>query len=462
MAHGHSDSILPGFDALNNFLHDEQVVRRHFTIWHYITPFLVVLVLFFIFAPQQSINNFELLIFLSPIWIPIILYQLVHDRFQHMTRAKFFGQQEHTLLEIRIPRDTTKTPFAMETFFANMHIGSGETTWYKRYFQGGTRPWWSFEIVSIGGRIHFYIWTRTGYRRLVESFLYAQYPNVEIIEVEDYSRVIDPSEHGYGMFACEYAFSKGNPYPIKTYVDYKMEPGDKPEETVDPLAQILETIGSISPGEQFWIQIIIRMSKLEKYKGKKNAAGKQYTWADEWREAVEDLRKQTVRIIKRVDPVTGAVSETETFPNPTKGQSEGIAAIERKASKQIFDVGIRTVYLGTDESFQGIMIPSQLNMFKPFNSQTANSLGVIGVWTAAFNDWPGEDTSGHHKHQLNHEAIQMYRRRSYFYDPYEGPWLVMSTEELATLYHIPSAAITTPNLPRIQSATSSAPSNLPS
>jgi hypothetical protein len=39
--------------------------------------------------------------------------------------------------------------------------------------------------------------------------------------------------------------------------------------------------------------------------------------------------------------------------------------------------------------------------------------------------------------------------------------MVMSTEELATIYHIPSSAIGTPGLRRIQSATGEAPANLP-
>jgi len=39
--------------------------------------------------------------------------------------------------------------------------------------------------------------------------------------------------------------------------------------------------------------------------------------------------------------------------------------------------------------------------------------------------------------------------------------MVMSTEELATVYHIPSHAVETPTLSRIQSATGEAPINLP-
>ncbi len=421
--------------------------------------------IFIALEPQQSVYNFEMVLFTAPLWLPIILYRSSKARFAQYTRAKALSEQEYVLLEIKIPRDTTKTPAAMETFFSNLHIGSGETTWYKTFIQGGTRPVWSAEIVSLGGRLHFYIRTRAGYRKLVESFLYAQYPNVEIVEAEDYSRLVDPSEHGYGMFACEFAFPStlSSAHPLKTYVDYKMEPGDKPEETVDPLAQLLETISSVGPQEQFWIQIIFRMSKKEKYEDLLTAEGKPYGWADEVKTSLEALRAQTVRKIKRVDPITGAETETETFPNPSRGQIEAIASIERKANKQIFDVGIRTVYLAPENAFQGIMVPGMLNMFKPFNNEsTGNRLSPISKWTAFFNDLPWEDRTGHHKHELNKMAIQMYRRREYFNYPYVGPWINMSTEELATLFHVPSAAITTPSIERIQSSTSSAPTNLPS
>ncbi len=459
---GHKPELLPLFSFVSNILHgvhgDHGV---HISFKQLLIAFVGSVIIFFVISPQQSIDNFGLVIFLSPIWVPVILFRASISRFVQMVRAEFFAKQEYVLLEVRIPRDVTKSPLAMETFFSNMNIGSGETTWYKKFIQGSSRPSWSFEIVSLGGRVHLYIWTRTGYRRLVETFLYAQYPDIEIIEAEDYSRLVDPSEHGYDMFACEYALKKSDAYPIKTYVDYKMEPGDKPEETVDPLAQIIETVGALGPGEQFWIQIIVRTHKLEKYKGIKNAKGGQYKWTDVIKEAVEEIRTQTVRKTSFTDPVTGETSERESFPNPSKGQSEGIAAIERKASKQVFDVGIRTVYLGESSSFHGIMIPAQLNLFKPYANDLANFLSVQSVWTAAYNDYPWEDPGGRHKHHFNHEAIQMYRRRAYFFDPYQGNWMVLSTEELASLYHIPSAAVTTPNLPRIQSATTGAPPNLP-
>jgi hypothetical protein len=455
-------SILPGFRSLEHSLHDAQT--KHSVPVDIKKPaigFAVLVVFFFFIAPQQSILNFNLLIVTSPIWLTLMLARGTVERFIQAQRALFFAQQEYVLLELLIPREVTKTPLAMETFFSNMHIGSGETTWYKKFVQGSTRPSWSLEIVSDGGRIHFYIWTRKGYRRLVESFLYAQYPTVEIIEAEDYSRLVDPTAHDYGMFVGEYELGKSSAFPIKTYVDYKMEPGDKPEESVDPLAQLIETIGSIGPGEQFWVQIIIRSTKTEGFEGLVNKDGKPWNLQSMFAEAIEGIRAATVRKTTFVDPVTGAVQERENFPNPTRGQTDSIAAIERKASKPIFDVGIRTVYLAPETNFQGIMIPAQINLFKPFSTGQGNSLVLQSVWSGLFNDLPWEDPGGHHKHHAHHAAIQMYRMRAYFFYPYRGKWNNLSTEELATLFHIPTASVTTPGLQRIQSTTSNAPANLP-
>mgnify|MGYP001549474549 CR=1 FL=1 len=62
---------------------------------------------------------------------------------------------------------------------------------------------------------------------------------------------------------------------------------------------------------------------------------------------------------------------------------------------------------------------------------------------------------------LMEELNEIARRRAYFQFPYKGPWMVMSSEEIASIYHIPSSSVAAPNLPRIQSTATEAPSNLP-
>jgi len=205
MASGHSSGGLPGLHALEKFLHNSQTGHSvHITAKQLMIAFIVVTIVFLIIAPQQTFNNFNLVLITAPVWLWFLLGRFVIARYVQTKRAEFLANQEYVLLELRIPRDTAKSPRAMEAFYSSMHIGTGETTWWKKYVLGNTRAWWSFEIVSLGGRIHFYVWTRVGFRRLVESYLYAQYPGLEIIEAEDYSRVMDPLVKDHDLWGGEF------------------------------------------------------------------------------------------------------------------------------------------------------------------------------------------------------------------------------------------------------------------
>lgn len=415
---------------------------------------------FFMVAPGQTITNFEFLIFLSPLWIPFLLGRFALLRYIQMTRAEYMVEQETVLLELKLPRDTRKPPIAMETVFASLHLASGEATWYKRYVLGRSRPWYSLELVSLGGQVHFYIWTRSTFRRAIESFLYAQYPGIELIEAIDYSRLVDPTHAPYKMSAFEYLKTKIDAYPIKTYTDFGLDMVQKPEETVDPLAQTLETLGSFGPHEQAWVQIIIRSAKAEKYDRKKNSGGGFFDWKDEGQEEIKKIREENITESEYVGP-DGTLHKTKGFPNQTEGQKDRLKAIERNIGKLAYDVGIRGIYTAPVEHYHKSMGSLMANLFKPFSSEQYNGLKPGPRWSEHFNDYPWEDIGGHHQAHAMHTVLGFYRRRAFFHPPYTGKWSTMSVEEVATLFHIPSSSVTTPSLPRIQSTTSGAPSNLP-
>jgi len=416
---------------------------------------------FLLIDPIQTLRNYEFLFFFAPLWLPMVLLSAYTARLLQVRRAEFLLKQEFTLLELRLPRDTKKTPLAMETFFSNMHFGPGESTPYK-VRQGAMRPWWSFEIVSLGGRVHFYLWTRKAQRRGIESYLYSQYPDMEIIEAEDYSRLFDPSDYSKNsMFGEEFKKihankdAKADPYPIKTYVDYGLDkPGSKPEEQIDPLNQIIELFGSLGPKEQFWVQFIIRQSKKEKFADEKD-------WKKVGQEEIASIREATRQKGKYTDPATGKTVETDGFPNPTKGQLDAIAGIERNTNKAGFDVGIRMIYSAPKDAYQGGMIAFFMALFKPFTNENGAGFAPVAAYSAGFNDYPWEDPKGTAHRAVEKKVLKLYRQRAYFNQPYHGPWSIMSSEELATLYHIPSSTVATPGLPRIQSSTSGAPPNLP-
>ena len=117
------------------------------------------------------------------------------------------------------------------------------------------------------------------------------------------------------------------------------------------------------------------------------------------------------------------------------------------------------------ESFNPIVITHLIGLFKPFYSEGWNGLKA-SKWMMRFDDYPWEIGVNKLKDTYRREMVQAYRRRQFFYDPFSygasmHEAMVMSTEELATVFHIPSSGIQTPGLARIQSATGEAPSNLP-
>ena len=458
-AGGHGGGGLPLLGWVHETMHS---IHSDYGIllptWTLYIPFILANFAFLVVAPEQTLNNWSLLLFLSPLWLPYLLYKLAWARWMRVKRLEYNASQETVYLELRIPRDTRKTPAAMETVFRNLNIGPGEGSWWKKNVLGRTRPWWSFELISIEGRVHFCVWTRKSMRRAVETYLYAQYPGLEIVEIPDFLRMIDPFAPSNRVWSCQYKLKLPDPYPLATYEDYKLDKLDKPEEQTDPLSQVIEFLSSLGKGERLWLQIIIRNTKSEKYGGKmKN--GKKYTWWDEGQEIVEQIRKATIGEVEFVD-ATGVKRKSKSFPNPTKGQTESMASIERNVDKGAFDVGMRAVYVADRDHFIGNIGAFVSQIWRPFAGW--NEIVPDGaVGSELFTEMPWEDPTGHHYEHEMRKMVDAARRRAYFHYPYISTNMILNTAVLATLFHIPSATVTAPGLPRISSSTREAPPNLP-
>jgi hypothetical protein len=142
-----------------------------------------------------------------------------------------------------------------------------------------------------------------------------------------------------------------------------------------------------------------------------------------------------------------------------------MAAIDRNVSKHGFDVGMRCIYIAKMEHFNPIVITQMNGLFNPFNSQGWNGIGA-SAWMRDFDDYPWELGVDTLKDAYRRMLVEAFRRRQFFFEPFgagisPSDIMVMSTEELATVFHIPSRAVETPGLERIQSATGEAPANLP-
>ncbi|PIR38362.1 MAG: hypothetical protein COV34_02020 [Candidatus Zambryskibacteria bacterium CG10_big_fil_rev_8_21_14_0_10_42_12] len=382
------------------------------------------------------------------IWLPAMFIMGFWHIWVNFKRREFHFNQGFVLLEMRLPKDISKSPAAMEAVLNHFYQTAGEATFIDRYINGKTRAWFSLELVSIEGQVRFFIWSRKNLRNLIEAQLYAQYPSIEIHEVPDYALpvVSDPSTNT--MWGCEFDLTKPDAYPIKTYIDYGLDRDPDEEFKIDPLASLTEYLGSIGRGEQIWIQIIIRAHKKERKK-----AGTWFgtvDWTDDAKKEIEKLRKQSI-----IDS-EGEKSRVSVL---TEGTKDTIAAIERSIGKTPFDCGIRGIYIADKDVFNPINITGLTGAFKSFSSQDHNGFkparGLTGF------DYPWQDYADIRKNKKKADLLDAYKRRSYFHLPAASPSFVLTNEEVATLYHFPGQSVATPTFTRIPSRKAEAPSNLP-
>jgi hypothetical protein len=367
-------------------------------------------------------------------------------------RADFVRGAGSLLLEVKIPKETFKSPLAMEIFFTSLYQ-TGSATFSELYWKGKVRPWFSFEMASIDGQVRFFIWSQKKWRNLIEAQLYAQYPTVEIHEAEDYMAWAHCDPVNLPMWATYFKFTKESIYPIKTYVDYGLDKDPKEEFKIDPMTSVLEYLGSLKKGEQAWIQIIIQAHRKLTLKNDALLFPKP-DWKAHVKHEIEKIRKEAT--IERPG------SEFPGMPNPTKGQQNTIAALERSVSKFAFEACIRGCYIAKKEAFNPINITGLIGSFRQYSSNDDVNGFKLG-WFTDF-DYPWQDFRRIRRTHAEHEMLEAMKLRSFFQPPFkhfEASPIILNTEELATIYHFPGSVAGTPGVSRLPSKRVEPPTNLP-
>ncbi len=385
------------------------------------------------------------------VWMPLGLGYVFWRLWLNYVRQYWIASQEWVLLEIKMPREITKSPAAMEVVLTALHQTS-EGNLIDKFIKGRVRSWFSLELVSTGGTLHFYIRTQRNFKNLIEAQIYSQYPQVEVHEVDDYVRAVpyDPSKPDWDLWAMELKFLKEDAYPIKTYIDYGLDKDPKEEFKIDPMLPMLEMLGSLGPSEHAWVQWLItatrdRFHKPGTWFGKQN-------WRDEAKKVVDKLTEKE----KDKGDKENALAAGEL--KLTSWQREVVKAVERSLSKLAFDTGIRMVYTAPKDIFSKAAIAGLSSSVKQYNSEHLN--GFKPLRSTSF-DYPWQDPTGRRLTKRKRKMFRAYCERGYFYVPHSLKPMVLNTEELATMYHFPGQVAETPTLDRIGSKRSEPPANLP-
>src|SRR3989344_4572780 len=187
-------------------------------------PWLLVIIVGFFLWKYGLLYGFVFSILL-PLLAVIIIGRLTWIIWLHYVQRDFISGINFVLLEIIPPRDVLRSPKAMELFITNALYHWSNKGGREEYWQGAVWFWFSLEIASIDGQVHFYIRTPTRIRSLIETQMYAQYPQAQVKAVEDYTLAVDEitRESAWNVWGCEFKLQKHEAFPVKTYVDFGLD-----------------------------------------------------------------------------------------------------------------------------------------------------------------------------------------------------------------------------------------------
>ncbi|TSC91890.1 MAG: hypothetical protein CEN90_5 [Parcubacteria group bacterium Licking1014_17] len=413
--------------------------------------------------------------------MPVILLLSALTAWRLYVVGKFKAGIKWILLEIKPPLDVEKSPKLAESIFAGIHGTYLKTSPKKNFFKGEIPVWFSFEIVGTGGNIKFYVRCWEVMRNLIEAEIFGQYHDCEIKVVDDYMmdmpQFFDPKGE-YGMFGAELIFNQPNVYPIKTYPYFEERTSKGFSKIIDPLSPLAETMSTLQPGEHIWLQFLVKptgndwvkesqavINKLigkeavpVETKGEKVVSGIFKLTEGALREGLNLLEPEPLVPVKEEKK-----KEEFTLMRLTPGQKIVLEMVENKASKLGFKVGIRFIYLARNEIYNRSRISGVIGTFKQLYANDLNSFKP-NPKTATFSRgflryvFPGD--RGFFASAIEADRKEKIYRR-YLLREIPKQVVILNTEELATLWHIPGQEVKAPTLERVESKKGEPPAGLP-
>jgi len=391
-----------------------------------------------------------------------------------LKRKRWKKDWHYVLLAVDIPLINVQTPKAVEQLFAHIYsIMEPPSIGYK-YWRGFYQYQYSFEIISIEGYIQFLVRVLDKYRDVIEAAVYAQYPEAEITEVEDYVNSV-PNHYPndtHKMWAADFTLTEHYAFPLRLYSEFEHSIA---EDTVlkDPMGTFLESFSRIGLGEQMWYQIIIE--PIQEYRWKKECIKKIKEEIGEkdtsgggifgflfdnplTREIGSGLGEIATQLGGGIRTEGGSeLRKDDGPPNQllylTPGKKKVVEAMEEKISKIGYKTKIRAVYVARKEVYNPARgVNSLVGAINQFNNPSSNMLLPKYITSTQYLFKERRDN-----YRRNH-LMAGYRKRNPWYGKKR---FVLNIEELATLWHFPMSHVKTPLVQKASSKVAEPPAGLP-
>jgi hypothetical protein len=278
----------------------------------------------------------KVIVEISPLVLAFIMFQICWSVWVRYVRAKNFLSIKYALFELRLPKETFKSPLAMEVFLNSLH-NTAQGNFYGQYWRGETRPWYSLEIASVEGQVKFYIWTEDRRKKMLAAL---------------YAIPGDGSPRSRGL--CQVSA-----FRPQDHEGLRLRDSSSPRMTRIRSRPTSTTASTRIPRKS--------SRSIRSSRSSNGSARSAPTSRAGYRSSSRPIRtisaSPAISSSARISGRTGLRSSSDEDPSPrpedqdpgasseknpagtflavTKGEQDVVAALERAISKQSFDVGIR-------------------------------------------------------------------------------------------------------------------------
>ena len=331
------------------------------------------------------------------------------------------GNETQRVDQLREEIGITETLFST---VAGLRAQRGLMNWLR-----GRTDNFSFEIVARNNLVYFYVAVPKKLQGFIEQQIHAQYPYAQIEAMTDYNIFTEKS----AIIGAYLGAKQKSVFPFKTY---------KKSES-DPLSALLNVLGKNYEGNtSLAIQYIVRSANR-----KWRRPGVRIVREVRKGEKFESVAHGTAfgRFWRRVFKELGTAAKTKDQMNPKEHyqlspmEEDMLKGIEEKLAKGGMDVTVRLLSVSDNQDFAKMNLDNLTSAFAQYNLYRYGNEFYAAV--------PRNQT----------QIIRHFIYRAFI----EKRRIVMNTEELASLWHLPLPSTEASNIKWLQGRKSPPPTNLP-
>lgn len=285
----------------------------------------------------------------------------------------------------------------------------------------GREDTFSFEMVAKDGLISFYVVCKKEMRDFIEQQVQAQYPYAQIEPVDDYN-IFSPTGD---VAAASFKFKRQNFMPLRNYK--QME--------ADPLNAVTNALSKVDKLDGASVQIVVRSAK----KGWRNLGLKVVREMHQGKKFKEALKGESLfKFLGEYFKSNKSENEPPKEYRMSEREQEMVKLIEEKCGQQGLDANVRIVTSAQHRAKAKMYLDNIVGAFSQYNiPQFGNELVSSG------------------KRQKKIVESFIFRH----FD--ERLRVVMTGDELASVYHMPLPSTETPNIRWLMARKAPPPSNVP-